>query len=321
MRVFIAGATGAVGLPTVEALVGAGHQVTGLTRSPAKAAFLKERGASAAHADALDADAINEAVAAAAPDAVVQVLNALPKNGPRRARDVDATNQLRSHGTHNLLDAAASAGARRYIAESMIGGYAYGDMGDGLITEEQPFTRSAPVELQPAIDGLRSLEDQVRQATSQGRVEGIILRFGVFYGPEVASTRFWAKLLRLRLLPLPGGGRNCLSYVHVDDAAAAIVAALARGVAGEAYNIVDDQPATTGDFIREMARVIGAPRPLAVPLWMGRLAGDYAARFWDASLPVSNAKAKSELGWQPRYPTYREGLQTLRQALRAASSA
>lgn len=318
MRVFVAGATGAVGLPTVEALIGAGHEVIGLTRSPAKATLLKGRGASAAHADVLDADAITDAVAAALPDAVVQVLNALPKNGPRRARDVDATNQLRSHGTRNLLDAAASVGARRYIAESMIGGYAYGGIGQGLITEEQPFTQSAPAELQPAIDGLRSLEDQVRQATSQGRVEGVILRFGAFYGPEVASTRFWAKLLRRHLLPLPGGGSNRLSYLHVDDAAAAVVAALARGVPGEAYNIVDDQPATTSDFVREMARVIGAPQPFAVPLWVGRLAGGYAARFWDVSLPVSNAKAKTELGWQPRYPTYREGLRTLRQAPSAA---
>jgi nucleoside-diphosphate-sugar epimerase len=311
VRVFVAGATGALGLPTVKALVSAGHAVIGLTRSPAKAALLQAHGATVAHADVLDANAIKAAVATAAPDAVVQVLNALPKNGPRRMRDVDATNRLRIDGTRNLLDAAVTVGASRYIAESVIVGYAYGDFGPGLITEEQPFTHNAPAVAQPAIDALRSLEDQVRQATRKGRIEGIILRFGVFYGPEVASTQFWVKLLRRRLLPLPGGGRNCVSYIHVDDAAAAITAALERGTPGATYNIVDDQPATSGDFLRELARVIGAPQPLAVPVWAAYLAGDYARRFWDLTLPVSNAKAKAELGWQPRYPTYREGLGTL----------
>lgn len=311
MKVFVAGSTGALGLPLVRALRAAGHTVVGLTRSEIKRRSLEEAGAEAVIGDVLDAARMKSVVADASPDALVEILNALPKAGPRKFSDLEQTNLLRIAGTRNLLAAAGAAGVRRFVAESMI--FGYGGNRDGRpFTEDSPFAPRSPVpEVQPALDALRSLEGQVMEATRSGAVEGIVLRFGLFYGPSAGSSAFMVRMLKRRMLPLPGGGTNRISLIQLDDAAAAVVAALERGEPGGVYNIADDEPVTAGDYLREVARVVGARPPLKVPRWVARLGGRYVALMSSGSLTVANDKAKRELGWTLRYPTYREGAATL----------
>ena len=310
MKVFVAGSTGALGRPLVERLVAGGHEVYGLTRSESKHSQLETAGAKAFVGDVLDEGRMKSALAESAPDAVVQILNALPAGGPRRFSDLDQTNELRSTGTRNLIAAATGAGVKRYVAESMIFGYG-GNRDPRPFTEDAPFAGRSPVpELQPALDALNSLEEQVLGPTREGHLEGIVLRFGLFYGPEAGSSQLAAKLLKRRMLPLPGGGKNRVSLIHLDDAASAVIAALKNGEPGGVYNITDDEPVSMHDYLGEFARVIGAKRPMNVPRWVARLGGKYVALMTSGSLIVSNEKAKKDLGWSPRYATYREGLQT-----------
>ena len=312
MRVLVAGSTGALGVPTVKALVRADHEVFGLTRSPEKAKTLRGLGAQAVLGDVFDAGAMTRVMDEVRPEGVLQLLNALPKRGALRPRDLDATNRLRIEGTRNVLSAAVAAGTRRFVAESMIFGYGYGHVGDAPITEDRPFVRKSPFAgAQPALDGLNSLEDQVRAAGDAKRIEGVVLRCGLFYGSGVGTTEFMLSLLRKRMFLLPGGGQATASWIHVEDGAAAAVAALERAPAGSVYNVVDDEPMTLGDVARCVADALGLPRPRTVPMWVARLGGSYAVLMAKSKVPASNEKIKAQLNWEPRYPTFREGARSL----------
>jgi nucleoside-diphosphate-sugar epimerase len=310
--VFVVGATGALGIPVVRALVARGHRVTGLTRSQEKAARLDGLGARAVLGDVYDAARMKGLLAEARPDGVVQLLNALPKRGPIRLGEIAETNRLRMEGTRNVLAAATAAGAKRFVAESMIFGYGY-SQGGRAVTEDDPFGLSASIDdVDRALEALVSLESQVLDASRAGDLAGVVLRLGLFYGPDVGSTQFIEKLLRRRAMVLPGGGRGAGSWIHVDDAASAVVAALERAEPGAVYNVVDDEPVSMAELTAEMASVLGLPGPRSVPLWLARLGGRYAGMVANATLRVSNERIKRELGWTPRYPTFREGVATLK---------
>jgi nucleoside-diphosphate-sugar epimerase len=297
MNVFIAGGSGAIGLPLVRALVAGSHQVTASTRSSANASMLKSLGASPVIVDALDADALTRAVAAAQPTHVVHQLTALPKGGPRLARDLIPTNRLRIDGTRNLLAAAIAAGARKFVGGSfaLIGGS----------------SSDVPAAVQDAADAVRSMESQILDASRAGAIDGIVLRYGMFYGPESASTIEMMAMARRRLLPRIRGDRSLLPCIHLDDAASATVAALERAPAGSTYDIVDDEPVSFSAIAQAVAEAAGAPIPIALPLWVPRLVAPYMARIVALRLSLSNARARMELGWQPLYPTMRQGLRQL----------
>jgi nucleoside-diphosphate-sugar epimerase len=299
MRVFVAGASGTIGVPLVRALVAAGHQVTGTTRTPDKAPTLRGLGAAAIVVDALDADAVGRAVAEAAPTHVIHQLTALPKTAPKRASDLAATNRLRDEGTRYLLRAAIAAGATRFVAASFA-----------------PIAASAAIprdpEIQRAAAAIRSLESQVLDAARQGAIEGVVLRYGLFYGPGNPSTDEMIALVRRRRLPTVRGDRGQIPYIHLDDAVGATIAALDRGASGAVYDIVDDRPASYSEMVQGLADAIGAPKPFAVPAWIPRLLTPYLARVLDMRLSLSNAKARAELGWKPTFPSYRDGLSRMR---------
>ena len=307
-RVLVAGATGALGRPLVRRLVEHGVEVAGLTRHASRARLVGDLGAEPVVADALDAAVITAAVVAARPDAVVHALTAIPKRGPLRPGDLDRTNRVRRAGTANLLAASRLAGARRFVAESMVFVYGFGDHGEEPLTEDgaAPSDEAKPW-LAEAVASVRDLEAQVRSATTRGEVDGVLLRFGFFYGVG-AGTDLMARLLRRRLLPVPGAGAGVGSWIHIEDAAAAVVAALAHGRPGEAYNIVDDEPVRFREFARTLARELGAPEPYRIPAWLGRLLAPLLMADLESRIPVSNAKARRELQWSPQFPTYREGL-------------
>jgi 2-alkyl-3-oxoalkanoate reductase len=312
LRYFVAGATSAIGKPIISELRSLGHEVFGLTRSQSKVEYIENLGATAYVADVLDPEAIQQALSDIRPEVVVQVLNALPKNGPRKASDFEATNRLRTSGTDNLLAAAINARVSKYVVESMIVGYGQIPLGSPPVTEERPFVQQAPgPDLQPAIDAINHLESTVLGAAQRGLMEGIVLRLGGFYGPGVGSTEYLARLVRRRMMPKIKGQNNVVSMIHIDDAAHGLVAASHNGASGQVYNIVDDQPVSISDFVAELAAVTNAPRPLTVPSWFTRLMGSYLTLVASTNLPVSNFKAKSEIGWTPANPTIREGLRTL----------
>jgi nucleoside-diphosphate-sugar epimerase len=312
MRIFVAGATGAMGVPLVRQLVAAGHQVTGLTRSESKRALLEGLGATAAVADVFEPERLGAVLREARPEVVVHLLTALPKQGPMRPADLVATNRLRIEGTRNLVEAAIAAGARRLVAESIVLVYGYGDHGSAPLTEAHPVARVSPRPwLQPTIDAGLALEETVLSAARAGRIEGVVLRFGFIYGPGSGSTEAAAAMVKKRRMPLLGDGSGVWSWIHVDDAAGATVAAIERGRSGEVYNIVDDEPVTWRDYLGHFARLLGAPKPFRVPLWLVRWVSPYAAISLSGRFPVSNEKARRELGWRPAYPTYREGLATM----------
>jgi nucleoside-diphosphate-sugar epimerase len=295
MNVFVAGGSGAIGVPLVRALVAGGHQVTALTRSAANAPKLRALGATPAVADALDPDALRRVVVDAHPTHVVHQLTALPKGGPRSARDLAPTNRLRTEGTRNLIDAAVSAGATRIVGGSF-----------ALLGAAS--TMPIPAGVQDAADAVRSLESQILDASARGLIEGVVLRYGLFYGPENGMTEQMIALARWRLLPTVRGDRGLLPPIHLDDAVSATIAALERAPAGSTYDIVDDQPVSMSDMAIAIAESVGAPRPFSVPSWLPRLLSPYMARMMAIRLPLSNAKARAELGWRPAYSTIRDGL-------------
>lgn len=302
MKVFLAGGSGAIGVPLIRQLVAAGHHVTALTRSSANASKLRALGASAAVADALDAEALRRVVVDAKPTHVIHQLTALPKGGPRSARDLEPTNRLRTEGTRNLIDAAVAAGAKRIV----VGSFA-------LFRSER--IDQMPASMRPAAEAVRSLESQTLEASRAGRIDGVVLRYGLFYGPEAASTIEMIAMAKRRMLPTIRGDRGLLPCIHLDDAAAATVLALDRAPAGAVYDIVDDEPVSVSEIARTIAAESGAPKPFAIPSWVPRLLMPYTARIVAVRLPLSNSKARAELGWRPKYPTLREGLaQTLRHA-------
>jgi nucleoside-diphosphate-sugar epimerase len=302
MKVFVAGGSGAIGVPVVRQLVAAGHQVTALTRTGANADKLRALGATPAVADALDAAALGRLVAAAQPTHVIHELTAIPKGGVRNARDLEPTNRLRIEGTRNLIDGAVAAGAKRLV----VGSFA-------IFRGAAP--ADAPPDVRAAAEAVRSMELQTLEASRAGRIEGVVLRYGLFYGPETGSTAQMIAMAKRRMLPTIRGDQGLLSSIHVEDAASATVAALDRAPAGGVYDIVDDRPVSFSEIVETLAAAAGAPRPFAVPAWVPRLMMPYMARMIALRLPLSNEQARADLGWRPAYPTIREGLaQTLAHA-------
>jgi len=259
MRVFVAGARGALGTQVVRNLVADRHEVIGFTRSAAHAHVIQQLGASRSiTGDALDPSSIRAALDSTRPEAVVHALTAIPKLGPWRASDLEQTNKLRIMATKHLLDAAVAVGTRRLVVESMIFIYGYGDMGRDWLSEETSATKSVPKGwLRPSIEALVAMETQVMDASRKGSIDGIVLRFGGFYGPR-AGTEITARLLRRRWLPVvKESDDSAIPLIHIEDAAAATVGALCHGRAGEAYNIVDDEAASFAEVVRHLASTIG----------------------------------------------------------------
>ncbi|MFC0005831.1 NAD-dependent epimerase/dehydratase family protein [Micromonospora siamensis] len=309
MRIVLAGASGTIGTPLVRRLVAAGHQVVGITRTESNAARLAGAGVRPVVADVLDRDRLLAAVDGLGADAVVHELTAL-RRPPVRHADMTATNTLRTTGTANLLAVARAVGARRFVVQSMVFGYGYRDHGDRTLTEDDPFGAPEPGAAGRHMAAMRSAEEQVRGATD---LAGIALRYGLFYGAD-PSTRATAGMLRRRRFPVPRSGGGLVNLVLVDDAAAATVAALERGRPGAAYNVVDGAPVRWGDWLDEMAAVLGAPRPPRVPGGLLRVV-PYAHRILTTSMRVDNTRAREELGWRPAAPDHRAGLRGLAGAL------
>ena len=304
MRVFVAGATGALGRYLVPGLVAAGHEVTATTRTPGKVARLREAGAEPVVVDGLDREAVIAAVLAAAPEVIVHQMTALAGAGARSLRKVDqvfaATNELRTRGTDNLLAAAAQAGTRRVIAQ---GNIAAVERSGGLVkTEEDPLASRPPSPSSArSLAAIRHVEETVPLAAP----EGIVLRYGGFYGPGASDLLLDA--VRKRQMPVIGGGTGIWSFIEITDAAAATLAAVDRGAPG-VYNVVDSDPAPVAEWLPYLAEVAGAKPPLRVPAWLGRLlAGEFVVALMTSVRGSSNEKARKELGWEPRYASWREG--------------
>jgi nucleoside-diphosphate-sugar epimerase len=309
MKVFIAGATGALGQPLVRALVHRGHEVIGLTRSASKRPLLESLGARAAVANALDEDALKRALVQAAPTHVVHLLTALPAAGPMRARDLEATNELRVRGTANLLRAAIDAHVKRIVAESFIGVYGRANF-DRPRGEDEPLPPPSGGGFREALLALRSMEDQLARARDLKAIETVTLRFGGIYGPDVASLQATVRMLRARRIFLPRATSDIMTFVHVDDAAEATIAALEQPSPGAVYNIVDDEPMSLRTFLGIVASAIGAPPPRTMPAWLFRLVAPLMVEVLAVRMPLSNAKAKRELGWKPVYPRVSDGIQS-----------
>lgn len=296
MRVFIAGGTGVMGRRLIPQLVARGHAVTATTTSPAKLALLEQVGATGIVMDGLDPAAVREAVAAANPDAVVNQMTALStdhvgKMSPRKSEYYAATNRLRSEGTDHLLAAAEASGGCRVVMQSAAIFNCTRE--GGLIKSEDD-----PLEVVGG-DAIYHLEEAV------ARADGVVLRYGALYGPEASDG--WISLVRKRMFPIVGGGTGWMSLVHVDDAAAATVLAI-EGKAAGVFNIVDDEPAPIREWVPYLAQCVGAKPPRRVPVWLARpLAGEMMVAMMTRGHGFSNAKAKRELDWELRYPSWRDG--------------
>jgi 2-alkyl-3-oxoalkanoate reductase len=307
MRIFVTGATGALGRHLVPGLVAAGHQVTATTRAPGKVAQLREAGAEPVILDGLDREAVIAAVRAAAPEVIVHQMTALADmRSLRHADQVFAgTNELRTRGTDNLLAAAQRAGTRRVIAQSYAGAGpdqpSGGAPGGGLKTEADPVGWRSIAGAVAAPAAITYVDTTVPGAVP----EGIVLRYGTFYGPGASAALL--ELVRKRRLPVIGGGTGVWSFVEVSDAAAATLAAVGHGAPG-VYNVVDDDPAPVAEWLPYLAQVAGAKPPMRLPGWVGRLlAGEFVVAQMTTSRGSSNEKARKELGWEPRYPSWRQG--------------
>jgi nucleoside-diphosphate-sugar epimerase len=313
MKVLVAGSTGAIGIPLVRALIAHDHEVFGLTRSAERGDRLRRVGATPIVADVMDRDGLLRAVSGFEADAVIHQLTALAKV-PMRHKDMAGTNALRREGTANLLAAARELGASRMVSQSFLAGYGYFDHGQDLLTENSPFGVSRGDAFDPHVAAMRSVEEQTWGADG---IEGIVLRYGFFYGPG-AGIEGIVDMLRGHRMIVPLGGGGVVSWVYIEDAAEATVAALERGRAGEAYNIADDEPVSWGVFLGELVRAFGTPRPVPIPAWVLR-AMPVAGAIMTSSFRLSNARAKRELGWTPVAATYREGIARTAQALQRAA--
>jgi nucleoside-diphosphate-sugar epimerase len=307
MRVFVAGATGAIGRPLVRQLVEAGHEVTGMTRSAERGRAIEELGARVAVADAFDRQRVMEAVAEARPDVLVHQLTDLPREGINLRRPEESyrgNDRVRREATPILIDAARAAGARRVVAQSIA--FLYAPEGDWVKDEDDRPWLDAPAPFDRSIATVVGVERAVTEA--QG-LEGIVLRYGFFYGPGTyyAADGATAAEVRKRRYPIVGSGSGVFSYIHVEDAASATVAALDRGAPG-IYNVVDDEPAPLREWLPVYAEALGGKPPRHVPAFLARIvAGRFAVAMALEVRGASNAKAKRELGWSPRYASWREG--------------
>jgi nucleoside-diphosphate-sugar epimerase len=308
MRVFVAGATGTIGRQLVPRLVAAGHEVTGMTRSESKRAMLSELGAVPVVADALDPDQVAEAVGRARPDVIVHQLTAIPAGLDMRHfdRDFALTNRLRTEGTDHLLSAGQAVGVRRFVAQGLAGYGAYARTGGPIKSEEDPLEVTPAREMRGTLAAIRHLEQAVLGARW---AQGIVLRYGVFYGPgtSLAPGEEQFELVRRRKFPVVGDGGGVWSFIHVADAAEATVAAVEHGSRG-VYNVVDDDPAPVAEWLPALAQELGAKRPMRVPRFVGRLfAGEAGVVMMTEIRGASNAKAKRELAWHPAHPSWRHG--------------
>lgn len=306
MRLFVAGATGAIGKQLVPRLVAAGHEVTGMTRSESKQAMIRELGAVPVVADALDPDQVAEAVGKAMPDVIIHELTAIGAIDPRHFdRDFAPTNRLRTEGTDYLLSAGQAVGVRRFVAQSN-GAFAYGRTGGAVKGEEDPLDPSPVREWRAMVAAIRYLEQAVLGADW---TEGIVLRYGAFYGPgtSLAPGEEQFELVRKRKFPLVGDGGGVWSFIHIADAAEATVAAVEHGSRG-VYNVVDDDPAAVAEWLPALAQTLRAKRPMRVPRFVGRLfAGEVGVVMMTELRGASNAKAKRELQWRPAHSSWRQG--------------
>ena len=306
MRVFVAGATGAIGRQLIPRLVAAGHEVHGMTRSESKRALLSDLGAEPVVADALDADQVAEAVARAKPEVIVHQLTALAGVERYTERDAAPTNRLRTEGTDHLLSAGRAVGVRRFVAQGVAGFGAYARSGGPVKSEDDPLDPAPVREMRETLAAVRHLEAAVLGAEW---TEGIVLRYGVFYGPgtSLAAGEEQFELVRRRKFPLVGDGGGVWSFIHVADAADATVAAVEHGGRG-VYNVVDDDPASVAEWLPALAQTLGAKKPMRVPRFIGRLfAGEPGVVMMTDIRGASNAKAKRELRWHPAHPSWRQG--------------
>jgi nucleoside-diphosphate-sugar epimerase len=308
MKVFVAGATGAVGKQLVPMLVAHGHDVVGTTRTEAKRDLLRGMGARPVVVDALDADAVGRAVGEAEPDVIVHQLTAIPQSIDMRRfeREFALTNRLRIEGTDHLLSAGRAAGVGRFVAQSNASLYAR--TGGPVKREDDPIDDEPAVQMREGLAALRHLEDAV---TGARWTDGVVLRYGWFYGPGTSIALdplgSQVEMLRKRQLPIVGRGTGVWSFIHIEDAAAATLAAVEGGAPG-IYNVVDDEPATVAEWLPELAAAVGAKRPFRVPRWLGRLfAGEWATVVMTELRGAANDAAKRELDWELRYPSWRLG--------------
>jgi nucleoside-diphosphate-sugar epimerase len=306
----VAGATGAIGKQLVPMLVERGHEVTGMTRTPAKEEAIRSIGARPVVADGLDPEAVAQAVAEAEPEVVIHELTAIDAGTVGRNIDKQfaVTNRLRTEGLDHLLDAARAVGARRFIVQSFAG-WPFERTGGPIKSEEDPLQTSPPKGVVETLAAIRYLEETVTGAEG---IEGVVLRYGGFYGPFTSiglnPDGEQIEMVRKRRLPVVGDGGGIWSLVHIRDAAAATAAAVERGDPG-IYNVVDDDPAPVSIFIPELAQAIRAQPPRHLPRWLGRLiAGEAATVMMTEVRGASNAKAKRDLGWELSYPSWRIGI-------------
>jgi 2-alkyl-3-oxoalkanoate reductase len=302
MRILLAGATGALGRRLVPQLLTAGHEVVATTRTEDKLALLWNLGAKPALMDGLDGESVGTAVAEAAPDVIIHQMTALHGASDMKHfdREFAMTNRLRTEGTDHLLAAARAAGVRRIVVQSYTG-WPNERTGGPVKSEDDPLDPRPPAEQRESMAAIRYLERTVREAP----LDSVVLRYGTFYGHGVPPELF--DLIRARRLPLVGDGSAVWSWIHLDDAAAATVAAVTRG--DGVYNIVDDDPARVGEMLPAIANLLGAKPPRHVPVWLARmLAGEVGVSMLTQIRGSSNAKAKRDLGWQPRWKSWRDGL-------------
>jgi nucleoside-diphosphate-sugar epimerase len=301
MRVFVTGATGALGRHLVPALVAEGHDVTATTKTAAKAGGLREAGATPVILDGLDRDAVIAEVLVASPDVIVHEMTALASMRSMRNPDkvFATTNALRTRGTDNLLAAAAQAGTRRVVAQSYVSANAR--TGALVKTEDDPIDSDPVPAASKALAAIRHVEETVPRAAA----EGIVLRYGSFYGPGASDILL--EMVRKRQFPVIGDGGGIFSFIEITDAAAATLAAVSHGAPG-VYNVADSDPAPVSEWLPYLAGVLGAKPPMRIPVWLGRLlAGEFITAQVTSARGSSNEKARKELGWEPRYPSWREG--------------
>ena len=299
MRVLVAGGTGAVGRPLVRQLVAGGHEVTATTSTPARLGLVEQLGATAAVMDGLDATSVDQAVAAARPDVVVHLMTSIAAKPDMKhmARWFATTNRLRTEGTQHLLAAAGAAGA--HVVAQSYGAWNGIREGGWVKTEDDPLDPLEGTTGQPVMAAIRRLEQAVLG------VGGAVLRYGYLYGPGATDAQL--DLVRRRQFPVVGGGAGHCSWLHADDAASATALAVEQRATG-LFNVADDEPAPAAEWLPYLASTIGAKPPLRVPAWLARpLAGDVVIAMMTQGRGFSNAKAKRELGWQPRYPSWRQG--------------
>jgi nucleoside-diphosphate-sugar epimerase len=307
MRIFVAGATGAIGRRLVPLLVSNGHTVIGTTRTGRKADALRAAGASPLVLDALDRDAVVESVVKADPDVVVHQLTALANFTDFRRFDEGfaTTNRLRTEGTDNLLAGMRELEVRRLVAQSFAG-WPHARIGGPVKTEDDPLDQDPPEAVRRTLEAIQYLEKAVLQTDG---VEGTVLRYGGFYGPgtSLGEGGFQLEGVRRRRFPIVGRGTGVSSFIHIDDAAVGTLAAIESAKPG-LYNIVDDDPAPVAEWLPALAEAIGANPPRRVPVWLARLfVGEHGVIMMTEARGASNAKAKRDLGWQPAYPSWRDG--------------